>query len=397
MAIPTEALQNLAAPLQVVTSGNSSTAIVQNITASIIPPLTDLTATDFLSAPMDVNLNFLTKGVAFSDDNLVAPFNDPTINTNTVDGLPIANLLNSAGLTPGNIGQIAGTLKIPFPVTIPVGATVSWRVEDDQGDAVSDFMAPSGLAGFEAQFIFPPVIEELTNDFVLSLKEYRIIATVTLLAGAGGTDFTRELPPAVVLIPNIGIPVILAMFRHPFFLPVYKDSDGAVLLIVPANSKLKDASQLQDILNTLRPLIGNLNSIVRFASLLTGISMLSDALAVQPHIVFRATDSISDLNDIDLFTGFWNDIEAEDELASAIFIGNPGKTVECYIDRSFRGGRLDLKIGGMAEGATSQDNWLTYIESLEGSDPASKPLGTEKTVLTQSSDFGHELSSLKFS
>lgn len=401
MPIANEILENLAAPLRIAVRGASSNSAVQQISTSIVPALNDMMATDFLSAPMDLDLKFLTKGVVTSDDNLVSPFDSSTINTNTVNGLPIEGLLNSANLVPGDLGQIAGTVNLPFPINVPVGAEVKWSIKNSNGQTLNkdvDYLAPNGETDFEANFIIPPLVAELTNVLIPSFETYQIIATVTLKAGAGGMDHVEELPPATVRIPVIGIPTVLAMFLHKEFSTTGKYGPAA-LVMLPNNSPFRNFAQLQNALTALGSTVAPLIAFPKFSSLVSGLTFLTNELSAQlPRIAFRTAERISNLNNIDLIKrGFLkNDIEAEDELSSLIFLGVPGSRAQFFTDRSFKGGQFDLTIGKNNAGGINQEQLFTFIEDLHTNTPLSQPLGGEIEIVKSASTFGDKLSSIQF-
>jgi len=142
--------------------------------------------------------------------------------------------------------------------------------------------------------------------------------------------------------------------------------------------------------------IGNLQSFAGFASFLLGLSDLTQAVSVSPHVQFRATNRIHNLNDITLIQNSWyeNDIEAEDELSSLILIGPTGRGVKCCNDRDLDSGEGQFTVA-------TTGNMTTIIRDLDGKSPTVE-LGAITVDVSppggifNADKFNDELSSIEF-
>jgi hypothetical protein len=132
--------------------------------------------------------------------------------------------------------------------------------------------------------------------------------------------------------------------------------------------------------------------------LITGLDALTALLDNEPHISFRKTDSIGNLNNITLVQRSWyqNDTEAEDELSSLFMIGPRRRNAEFFNDRSFDDGegKFTLTIGVES---------FAGIRDLHRKHPVSEPSGVEISVdrdppggWFNPDDFGDDLSSVRF-
>jgi hypothetical protein len=122
------------------------------------------------------------------------------------------------------------------------------------------------------------------------------------------------------------------------------------------------------------------------------------ALQSQPNVVFRKADRINNFNNIDLIKRPWysNDIEAEDELSSLVFVGARGKMAECFNDRDCDQGegKFTLTVG---------PKLFVIVRNLHSKRPTSGPDGDEIVIDVVPPDgwftadsFGDELSSMRF-
>jgi hypothetical protein len=391
MAVPLTSLQAIAASFSAIRTGPELAQPGSPVVADVVGPTGALTATDLVSAPFsltwiskDVRFNTATTEAAMTASPLVLGAIDALINGGMPAIVPVVGGVGGTQLlqgVPGELGQLAGGL--PVPIEVPVQVDVTWTVRDVNGALVNPgpgtFNAPNGLAGHNAVFVFAPQTVELTSDVSPPVTQFFLRAAVTLTAG--GTAHNFVLPDLPVLIPAVPIPSIVVFFLHTNF------SAGAALVMVPASSPLRTLGQAQSALNTLDSIVSGLTSIAEFASFLLGIQQMTSALGAQPHVQFRAADSISNFNNITLDSGFWNDTEAEDELSSMIFIGPQGKTIECFKDRGHKGGKFHLTIG---------NKFHASIRSLHSNTPASGPDGNEINNVS-GGPFGDELSSARFS
>lgn len=349
----TEILQGALDALQVVASSGTNPAPGEPVTAGLSPALGDLDITEALAGELD--LTFVSKDVLFSNDDLEPSFLASALDAATTGGQPagvdsLGALVPLNGI-PGTLGQLKGSLPMAVATRVPVSAQVTWRLldEDDNPLDPAEFRVPAGLSGTSIEVVFAPETAELTTASPLPAPVVRKLeATVTLVAG-GVTVGPRTLPPVPVLVPVIPIPKVFAGFVHTNFQPRYSDDDGAILLVVPPDSVLSSATQLQSTLNTLQGTLTNLSSFAQFAGTLLGLSQLTSAISAHKsaNIQFRATNSIGNLNDITLIQNPWyqNDIEAEDELSSLFLLGPEGASAELHVKRKHKGTAFEMTTG----------------------------------------------------
>jgi hypothetical protein len=404
-----EALTELANTLRIVREGPPEVAAGRPVSARLAPPADALTITDFLAGPIDLKL--VTKQLRFATPGPEPSLDPADIVAQIVGGIPlrlpvVGNLVGTEQLSgvPGTLTQLEGTL--PIPVQAPVAVAVTWSVRDADGGPLAEgdsFLAPDGLASPQVVLVFAPEIVELTASAPPPVAVQRFLHARVRLSAGGVTTPDVDLPPVPLLIPALPVPTVLAMFRHTNFQPRSGDSQGAVLVLVPEDSPFRSLAALQPTLNTLEAAVSRLAGFARFASFLLGLRDLTAALSAQPHVQFRAQNGIGNLNDITLIHRNFpslNDTEAEDELSSLIFVGPPGRKVECFVARSFRDGegRFDLTIGRrVVEGGEQIGLELfTAIRSLHPATPATVPTGQElEIVRARGGGFGDELSSVR--
>jgi hypothetical protein len=393
-----ETLNELANSLRINLTGPAEPAPGQAVTAEIRPFLADLDFTEILSG--DLELSWLTKDVRFNDALLEPALTPAALDAKILGGMPIPGIGGLQGV-PGLIGQLTGSLPVPSTTKLKVQVEIEWSVSSDAAgtnvlSSSDDYSAPQGLNGTSASFFFKPDSFELTTDPPPAPTPRFLRARVRLTVGSTQTNWIA-LPPVEVLIPAIGIPTVFAMFLHVDFQARSGDDDGAVLVLVPANSPIGSMAQLQPLLNQIDSVASTLSTFANFAAFLGGLSELTGALTAQPHAQFRSTNAIGNLNDITLIQRPWyeNDTEAEDELSSLIFIGPAMRTVQCFNDRDFKTGQgaFTVMVG---------QNFFTLARNLHSPTPGSEPPGL-LTVDTpppggvfQPSSFGDELSSVRF-
>lgn len=351
----------------------------------------DLEATDIVTG--DIDLVFVGKDVMFGSDNPETSFDLTALNAATLGPKPITGATGIIGGitgTPGLLGQLKGKVPLPTQGSFPVQANVTWTVLNERGEALpgTEFSAPGGLTGANIAVAFAPETVELTDSPPPAPRQRFLRARVTLTAGSVTTP-PRDLPDLPVLVPALPIPTVLALFLHANFNPREGDDDGALLLVVPSNSPLRSLGQLQSTLNTLEGVIGNLTAFGGFAAFLLGLSDLIAAISVQPHVQFRAADSIGNLNDITLIQRGWfeNDTEAEDELSSLILIGREGRGARCSNARNNNDDEGQFIV-------RTASQLFAIIRNLDGGSPTVE--GGTISVAPTPDRFNDELSSLEF-
>lgn len=322
----------------------------------------------------------------------------------TVQDLAIAETvlgdlsLQGAG---GLLDQLTGT--VPIAAAAPIGLEVEWEVVVggqtlSQGDGL---VASDGFAGPDLAFrlvpTFPGLLTELRDDLPPSSIPALVRAHVRLTAGTAVVERDLELPFEAV---PLGIPTLLALFRHRNFESGNDQEDGFVLLVVPENSPLKTgAARLNRLFEQLDELLRPLRTVAGIADFLLGIGILGVAFSAHRHFRMRAVDQIGDLDDIHMireeFLGvdiFDRDTRANDRISSLIFIGPPDRAVECFNDEDFDLGEGALRIrAGLGLAAVVRD--------LHVGDPVSV-LGTGLVEVLRRNDdsnrFGDSMTSLRF-
>jgi hypothetical protein len=401
---------------------DSSGAANRLFTASLLPPpgslddkgllsVTDLvTSTQITPAPVDVS--WRTQDVRFANTDIAS--------SPVLGGLPINDLLalNVGTVTngatsppgiPGLLGILTGTIPLPIEVTSPttfaVTVDVRWRVRDANGQAVAgvswslggappvsgtgaDIAPPLGRALDALTLVFDLVFAELTSS-VVPLVQRRLEASVRLQA-AGVSSGWIDLPPVDLQLPVIPVPTIAVFCQDTNF-------GSNKLVAIPADSPL-DQGTIQAAVQTLHDTLDPLRSTFSFLGIfLDAAGTVADLLG-QGNVTFRKTDEISNLNDIDLESGFFNDTEAEDELSSVILVGPPHRRIEGFNDRSFSTsqGQIDITVG---------TELIVQIASLHSASPTSNPPGRvgvpfaptgSRFLFHDITTFGDELSSLRF-
>ncbi|MFY9620476.1 MAG: hypothetical protein WAM70_07430 [Pyrinomonadaceae bacterium] len=233
-----------------------------------------------------------------------------------------------------------------IPLDIPVKVQVKWTVEDENGNQLTgaDFFTPSPLTTLNVFFLFKPPIIDLGVD-APDLVLRTVKATVTVKSfnlTDPQTSTPRDLQLPVQLVP-LELPTILALFRHTKFRP-FDDGmkPGFSLVVVPNGSPIQGLTEpTNEVLRRIEGALRPLRTFVGIAGFLTGLAILSQALAAQPIARVRA-GNIIDLEDISMrletFLGsdqLNRDMRPDDDVGSLIFIGPPGRTVACYNNDHF--------------------------------------------------------------
>jgi hypothetical protein len=358
----------------------------------------------------------------------------------SVNGLLSAADVRDVELEPDllKLGPTSITGKLPMMLQVPVRIDVEWkvfklvRVATKFGDVFSrgeelkrgkDFESfPAGaelgnsIRGPEVLFLFHPKVIEPTEDQILPRPIPALICAKVTLSAQKANSETEEVkfpdqnqPPLElelpILLPVIPLPTVLALFRHPNFLPrdtnlssrpnFVDTPDGFVLLVVPENSPVKAVTHLFDVLNTIESLGSLVGSLVPAqARLLLGLQKLASAIGAQPHIKFRAVNQLDNLNAVVMIQrdAVHNDIEVEDEVSSLILLGPKGTKVSLYNNRDLVSGDGVLEIETGSAG-------LVVIRDLHtAGDPVSETGGTinRRPASKKPDGFGDAISSLRF-
>jgi|GEM_PF-5483184 len=370
--------------------------------------------------PADLNLTWISKNVLFENEGIEEVFSAENFDLTAVDDLVLGKLpvrlpRVGSGLTTllyeeiqqgvqGLLSQLRGSLPVVMDLQLQVSA--QWNVFDSETSTTpltSGFVALSPMNSFEVSLLFEPVIVELTNSTVLAFVDRFVEVQVTLTLGTETFPFT--LPRIKVSVPAVPIPRLAAFFLHVDFQPAEGDDEGAVFIVVPNNSPLRNLTQLQGVLDTLESILDSLTSFADLAAFLLGVRELSNVLAAQPHVQLRVADgsnNFNNFNDVTLKSNWmgwlfgWSNTEVEDELSSMIYIGPPRSAVQCFNER-------DRKSGDGAFTLTAGNLCHAKINNLHTASPTVTPAGASISVTTtppagvfSPSDFGDELSSLSF-
>lgn len=278
--------------------------------------------------------------------------------------------------------------------------TVHWEVLDESDAVLADggeYLAPSGQDDPTLNVVFLPAF--VTFEGLQAPPAIRKIrARVTLTVGT--ETGTAVVGPAVVAIPAIPFPKVLVLSRD-------TDFRGAALVMVPGNSAITTVNHIKSLLQPVRDAISTLTTIARFAEMLLGIDAVTGALE-DAHIAFRKADAVGNLNNIDLITRPWyefNDIEAEDELSSFVYLSPPPppesseNAVEMFNSRSFRTREGKFTV-------TTGTSFVALCRTLHTAAPTVTPASATLTVNTPppgslgtpyaARSFGDELSSIRF-
>lgn len=375
----------------------------QQITATLAPLPGALQLTEIVQ--QEVSLDLIAKQVVFTDTDFSDPgwLDDPQI----AKILPMFNLaagaipvVDGSGV-PGLVGRLKGMLPVPVSTEMVPTMTVQWLVTDDAGNTLvdgSDFLAPNGLANPTLAITFLPAFVPFDGTVPAAAAGRRLTARVTLSAGA--VQVSRDVGPIRIEIPALPFPRVLA-------LTVGQDFTGAALVMVPDAAGINSLDHIRSLLQPVRNAISTLTAIARLAEMLTGIDALT-AILEATNVEFRRRDRIDNLNNVTLIQRPWyeiNDIEAEDELSSFVYLAPPPpresdeNLVEMCNARNLsrRSGRFTVATGSA---------FVALCRNLHSATPAVTPADAVLTVtdppptfvfpVSYSLTFGDQLSSIRF-
>ena len=395
-------------------AGLFSSKLVGGPQADLRKPLTFKVSPDDLGnlniqsiVPADMNLTWISKNVLFDNKGLEPVFNSSDLDISQINDrilrelpvrLPIVNgVVNEAiNGVQGLLSQLRGT--IPILMNLQVKVSVQWKVYDSDGttELTSGFVALNSLDQFEISLIFIPPIVELTNTTIAPIVDRYVEAIVTLETGEL-TPLPVNLPKIKVSIPAIPVPRLVAFFRHRDFEPRSGNVNGALFILVPANSPLRSITQLQNLLDTLSSTLQTLAGLAEFIGFLTGLQELINAIAAnQQYVQMRITDAggnFMNFKDVVLIPSGWpfgiGDITAEDELSSLIYLGPKKTGVTCFNNRE-----LNPNEGGFS--VSTADDLTCHVMVRNFHQFSISPSGFVETFNFSGSNFGDKLSSMKF-
>ncbi|MDQ6770883.1 MAG: hypothetical protein M3Z54_12945 [Gemmatimonadota bacterium] len=438
MSITSDALYALATTLQIEVPAPHTVTPGQVITASIAPQLSQMRV-PFVSDQV-INAIWLAKNLRIADtatglQTLPLDRNLPAI----LGPMPIVDLTRVPPLAvsgiPGLLGQLAAS--IPLPLQLPVGLRVKWMIKDANNKEVppgsgvfslaggvdgpsrdkllgtlgTDTQKPPQIAttGVPAiSLTFAPATSELVVGVAPTTATYTINAIVQLFVGVDKLPDPNipqiyeisaavDLPPVSITIPAIPIPWILAMFRHASYKPSEGRDEGFALVMVPSNSLIGDLAQFQSVLKDVTGVVAGLQQFTNFGTLWTGLQSVLNNVIAQPYIQIRATDSISNLADVQLKDTSWSDwrgINANDEVDSILVVGPSGYSANCFNNTglSVSEGAFTITLGDEFYVAIPYLGDPSNPKAMEFlvSDPAEKA-----TVTNEGESFHDELSSVQ--
>jgi hypothetical protein len=193
---------------------------------------------------------------------------------------------------------------------------------------------------------------------------------------------------ALVLVPKLALPTTLAMFRDRHY-------TGPMLVAVPYKTAIANVGELTGLVQGLASSLAGYDG-TRLGFLHTTLAQLASRLTTQSGIAFEKGGGITDLNDITLASGFFNDTEAEDELSSLVLVGPPARKAELFNDKRYAEGEGAFTLETGAEAVAG-------VRDLHTSSPACEPASGVVSVVKyppggywNPDTFGDELSSIRF-
>jgi hypothetical protein len=313
-----------------------------------------------------VNLQWISESVLFAAESDPPAAADLTIPPDIIGQLPVQPSIPVLG-TPippgvsGAIGLLTGTIPVFEVLDELVTATATiearWRVLDENKVPLASFGWSSGsMTGDGSEFVPSP--DQILNKAVELLLVPPFVDLVSLtppapvrrwiqarfrLSAQGVSTPWIDLEAPVDLSP-LAIPTVLLLFFDP-------DFGGPALLVLPKDSQL-GPDLLLNTLTHVRDVMATVRELVDFVGLFIDVVNALEPVLDSLEIAVTKADAIANLNDIDVVgTPWWavwrNDREAEDEMASLIFLGAPGRSLQAFNDRNFNDdqGQLNINIG----------------------------------------------------
>lgn len=428
------ALDDLASSLRIDPRSSGLLGPGEPLVAGLIPSPADLTHSVSELVSSTIDLKWVSKQVRFK-----SPLFEPDLDSLDLDlpgapgeilgGMPIlsGSLVTPSGI-PGDLGQLTGSIEVPTGVALPVSVTVSWfvtadgEVDDETGMATgarlldgTDFFAPAGLTGVDVNMIFAPTVFEASSGGTVPAPVARFLhAEVTLTAGT--ETFTVQPPPIRVLVVPLGVPKLLALFRHRDYATTTDEShpwpsspawESWVLLVVPADSPISSVEEMRALLRTLGDTLSSLSRLVGFAAFALGIQELASAVAAQVFVQLLKTNAIANLKTIEFRGWDWDRgyLGPADHASALILLGPTGAVVELNngYNNAAGFGRFTVTVDGTPLG-------VAFVRNFKGvpRDPATQSVAGGTLVVTNAArgyvvdeardiqGFDNEVSSLRF-
>lgn len=307
-------------------------------------------------------------------------------------------------------------LKGPVPLVqgIPMSIEVRWEVQNQQEkEAIEgiDYLAPDGLDGTQASFIFiPTCVVEFTNDpRVLQetkIRKYTLIAHVTLKAGNVIKKRDEQVDVIKLAIPlsilPLKVPTIFCAYRNQHFASVAlnnwndgEESEGKALVLVPPNSSLRSKGDLIKIINDLKDKVSALSALPDFFLLNLSLDILYNSIQSQIEVQIRVGSKFN-LDRISF--GKQSRQCWDNKINSFIFIGPPNRSIQCSNYSTSKHlhedkGEFNLTIDA------HNVNCYTLARRLDSKKPDTEPRNNELIVSIRPKNditFAEKLQSIEF-
>lgn len=422
MSINVNALDTLAKSMRIAPSRLEPVDRGYLARLALTPPVADLQLFDL------IDVTWLTKDVLFKSAGRVTPPLSDDLTTPS-DSQPTTDIAGGIpaplGLTgvPGSFGQLEGAV----PVRLPVSVEAEWSVELEGCilEAGRDYLAPVGQSAPEVSLVFaPPLTELLLDPPFAQPTPYLVRARVRLstyplspppadpapLPGQQPEPIRSqwiELPTIPLVVPAVGIPTVLALFRKDGFLNREGNRRNSALVVVPVGSPLTSVSIALGILTGLRSTLNLFDWSPVFALFLGGLGQLIKNLEFYPAAGVVPANGIPDLHTVTMLA-LYDDLPGEnrpnvmagDEVRSLILLGPSGRTAQCFEDRFYNVGNEPGKGDGQFNVVAGLEMHV-LLESLHDLGSAQPP-GTsaeptvERVTVSSVGTFRAKLSSVRF-
>lgn len=270
-------LVKLAESLRIELTGSGSFETLEPLRARVGPDLPELQLNEILEYDLDLEatldpLTTVSKNVRFFDQFPETPhddrktFTDLSQPANVIGGIPISTPI-TGGFTstpgmPGIIAQLSGMVaklsgKVPIlsATKLPVALQVQWFVAGNkEGTQVlepgKDYLAPEGLDGRSASFLFLP---SLSDNPAAAVSRW-LFAKVKVSAGAFSLPTAKpeiRLPGIEVKVPTLPLaPLLAERFQVQVPVPTLAPAQAAEPKLVE--------TQVENTFTRLRALLPNL-------------------------------------------------------------------------------------------------------------------------------------------
>jgi hypothetical protein len=328
-----------------------------------------------------------------------------TLASDPLSGMPLKgagqNIPIFLSPAPGGL-TVLNTLNAAVGVKVTV---VGWRVRRGQTPLVenTDYkVVADDPTNAKRTFVFKTRTVHHTNDVSIPKDPTTIELDIKLEAGdpIPATNLPasalRTIELADLAVPRLGIPKILALFRHPSFAPTKDGVAGFVLILLPSNSPLGSFSGVKNFLDQLQDAVTNLAWAADFVGAATRIALLQTAITTVPNpkVKVGAQKNLHDITMINKVGGV--DVHASDEISSLMFLADEGNRAYLFNDDS----DWDQSEGYFWVEAGKATAMVIAVSHLAKRTPTSSPAGY-LDVKNHSSDtngyFNNTLSAVRFS